>query len=720
MGRTEPPFLYDGPTHNRFSGISDNFDPKAVTQTSCTPREPRMERKGPFVNFNRHPDSYAVIPNGNDNKKTMSPKTIDRIKYTRIFQLILRILALVGALGLLFCVICIKDTKGEVSWMIRVAPAVAILHTVYGVYHLCGSLTARSPASSASYMLFACVLDAGLIPLYLFIGIIARVEHDSKTYGWGTLFDKEMTTSKIIYAIFVGCCVVGALHLVSLVISFYLAVIFRKISKLPPDMNPLENHLTTRPHKRSKSEIADIGEKHLNTTTADSPNSNRMSLTQEPLINPPRAVPFLHIRSGSVETGVNDPMESAYSAQFHRHSRSDLPSQQMRQYGQFQHTPVAAARTPVRDHVGISSRPQFAVINTPPKSENSRPESPKITTHDPSGMPSLANDNRFVHPSSPCPPLHVDRVSPLPGRLGSPDIHGSEFGVKNWETMEDTYDFNRSGTVVRHRSKDSYSLSSSFYSVNENVYGKEHTENLYVDDQDVDDNLRTNNNYQDSEGQTDVPSPVLHPLEMNPPTPQPDEQQQLNSYSQSSSIRRVALTDMPNSSLNVPGYSTPVKSRALGGSESKYGQHFNDLNGSANGATQNSTGKNSTPGKNRWTLRSGKPSAYKSLHGDDDSDDGKETNPAPRDRDRKGRVVSNSGIDLGSNFGHGSPGYGSYIAGLGVGRRRDVSGKVAEEGRNCAGAVEEKENATKQKGWLLSNSGGGDIKAAGWARFKGL
>lgn len=74
--------------------------------------------------------------------------------------------------------------------------------------------------------------------------------------------------------------------------------------------------------------------------------------------------------------------------------------------------------------------------------------------------------------------------------------------------------------------------------------------------------------------------------------------------------------------------------------------------------------------------------------------------------DRKGRVVSNSGADFGPNVSGGSAlSYGNYIAGLGVGRRRDVSGKVAEEGRvGINKATDEKPT----------------VRAAGWARFAGL
>ncbi|KAG5289254.1 hypothetical protein I7I48_08531 [Histoplasma ohiense] len=719
MGRVEPPFMYDPPSSNRFSGISDKFDPKSVTRESWAPREPRMEIKGPLVNFNTHPDSYIVIPDGKFNKKTMSPKTKHRVKYTRTFQLVLRVCTLIGGLGLLFCVICINKTAGVVSWMIRVAPGVTILHTIYAIYHLSRSSAARTPASSASYMLFASVMDAGLIPLYVFTGIIARIEQTSKIYGWGTLFDTELAANKIEYATFLGCSITAGLHLASLVISIYLAVIFRKISKLPPDMNPLEDNLTSRPHKRTKFNIAEVAAKHMSDSTTDSSDFNRRSLVKDPLITPTRSLPFMHTRVDSVDAVDDSPRQSFYSAQSYRYSRSDLPSQQARQHEQLQNTPVGITRTTARDRVGGLSRPQSAIINTPPKRESLRPEAPETPSRNPSDVSSLSKENWFAYPSSPSPPPHTDRVSPLPDHPGSHDMSGKDIGVKDWEGTTDLYGFGRSNTVIRNRSQDNYSPLSSYSDDDHNLYDKEHTENLYVYEQDLSDK-GDSNAYDDDK----TPSPTINPLKMNPPTPQPSVQQQLNSYGQTGSINRIALTDAPNPSLNKR-YSTPVKSRnqeneLTNGSTSigmeNDAQYHKQL-------TPNSAVKNSAPGKKRWTLRGGKPSAYESLQPDDDSDDGCDASPAHLDSDRKGRVVSNSGIDLGSGFGSGSPGYGSYLAGLGVGRRRDVSGKAAEEGR-IAGvrmvAEEEEREGAKPKGRRLSKSGGGEIRAAGWARFKGL
>lgn len=56
----------------------------------------------------------------------MSPRTKVRVKRTRLLQLLLRIASLVGALGALFCVICINGTGVSVGWIIGVAVRIAL------------------------------------------------------------------------------------------------------------------------------------------------------------------------------------------------------------------------------------------------------------------------------------------------------------------------------------------------------------------------------------------------------------------------------------------------------------------------------------------------------------------------------------------------------------------------------------------------------------------
>ena len=67
-------------------------------------------------------------PYGNLNWKPMSPRTRKKVQYTRHAQLFLRNCELLGALGLLFCVICIKGTQGSTGWIIRVPVRIIAFH----------------------------------------------------------------------------------------------------------------------------------------------------------------------------------------------------------------------------------------------------------------------------------------------------------------------------------------------------------------------------------------------------------------------------------------------------------------------------------------------------------------------------------------------------------------------------------------------------------------
>lgn len=141
-------------------------------------------------------------------------------------------------------------------------------------------------------------MDAGLIPFFVLTAMISRNQYTqgTNTSGhWQTLFNTADATFRIVYSTFLVGVVGGSIHLVSLIISIYLAVIFRKISKLPPDMNPLEENLTSR-HKRNKSSRIDNRTSQFTDATA----TNRGSKAEDPLMSPPRTVPFLHTRMESL------------------------------------------------------------------------------------------------------------------------------------------------------------------------------------------------------------------------------------------------------------------------------------------------------------------------------------------------------------------------------------------------------------------------------------
>jgi hypothetical protein len=156
-------------------------------------------------------------------------------------------------------------------------------------------------------MLFAAIIDVGLIPFLVFIILISHtqsIEPNNTPGHWTTLFGNDGATTKIVYSIFLLSVITGVFHVLSLIISIYLGVIFREIAQLPPDMNPLEDNLTSR-HKRNKSSPPDNRMSQATTATANSQKED--SKADDPLISPPRTVPFMHTRNSSHENIMNVP-----------------------------------------------------------------------------------------------------------------------------------------------------------------------------------------------------------------------------------------------------------------------------------------------------------------------------------------------------------------------------------------------------------------------------
>ncbi|KAH7313042.1 hypothetical protein BKA65DRAFT_151054 [Rhexocercosporidium sp. MPI-PUGE-AT-0058] len=316
----EPPFLYDPIKTEGPRSPYREFDPKAVTRASYTPKPQRPKHEGPLVNFNQHPDSYLILPYGSSTATPMNPSVKKWIKWMRIIQLVLRCFQLIAALGLLVLMILIKGVDASTGWVMRIVPGVAILHTVYGIYHLGRKPSGRTPASSASYMLFASFFDVSIAPFYGFSALVAMTRQS----GWKTILSDASLVDTFSIVVFYLAAVGGGLHLISLAISLYLAVTFRKITKLPPDMNPLEDNLTTR-HKRNKSSVS--------TAISSTYSEKRISLpleskrasgaAYEDLSRPP-TIPFFHTRTQSttsLSTYKSTPPPS-------RDSRIDLPSRQ--------------------------------------------------------------------------------------------------------------------------------------------------------------------------------------------------------------------------------------------------------------------------------------------------------------------------------------------------------------------------------------------------------
>jgi hypothetical protein len=177
-------------------------------------------------------------------------------------------------------------------------------------------------------MLFAACFDVSIIPFYAFGALMASREYNLSLGGpgqdgeWSTHLPTGQELIPILSGMAFLCSVIaGGLHLISLVLSLWLAVTFRKITKLPPDMNPLEDNLTSR-HKRNKSSISTstISEKRL----SEPLESKRSSGAPYEDVSRLPTIPFLQTRTGSIESF------SAYHSTppASRDGRLDLPSRQ--------------------------------------------------------------------------------------------------------------------------------------------------------------------------------------------------------------------------------------------------------------------------------------------------------------------------------------------------------------------------------------------------------
>ncbi|KAJ5651420.1 uncharacterized protein N7484_005143 [Penicillium longicatenatum] len=726
MGRSEPPFLYDRPSAYSFNGPTDPFfNPKAVTQASRTPAVPRQKQDGPLINFNRHPDSWESF----EKKPThtpMNPKVKKWIKGVRGTQLGLRSITLLGALASLFCSIVIKNADTTVIWIMRSGPIVAILHTLYGVYHFCRSPVTRPPASQASYGVFAGTLDAGLIPFYVFTAYVAHADYANDAYSWGTLFKDSEITLDIVEATFICALVNTGLHLISFCLSIFLAVIFRKISHLPPDMNPLEDNLTARPRRSFRKEI-DVDEKHMSSSTL---HSNM----EDPLMGSPRTVPFIHTREdsfggetirGSVDMS-NEKRQSQIFVQPHRFSLE--PPSPERYYHNPSDEPynVATATTAPEYHnvparspniVDPSIHTRHLASRTADRSESVSPMSDNWVAHDeryPSPVSDVQgqgtqNNDTTLRQSSSVYSRRTDRSAPSAGS-----------GIRDWFAYPQRNQANV-GSVIHEDTRGEYAS----LAVHE-YYGNEGN-----DEQDIGAQQRFNifpDPEEHDHDNDDEPSSIpFNPLMLNPPTPQPvlTEKQE-----DTDPVRRNALGDNPNLSQNQKAQVfTPHQNPDSPTFKNRFYGELEDNNPGLSIAPRHVSAEEDVKRKpSKLTKkRSKKLSAYQSLKKDDSDDEGYlsarvPSSPAMAEGDRKGRVVSNSGADtarpgLVGGVGASLSSYGNYIAGLGVGRRRDVSGKVAEEGRGGKSVeVHPSPSAVPSP----NQTPDGKIRAAGWARFAGL
>ena len=551
---------------------------------------------------------------------------------------------------------------------------------------------------------------------------MAHGEYTVDAYHWGTLFESSEATVEVTKATFICAVVNGGLHLVSLSISVFLAIVFRKISHLPPDMNPLEDNLTARPRKSRKR--IDGDEKHMSQSTVH-------STMEDPLIGSPRSVPFIHTRDQSLSgdssrdswdimNGKREPLitvqphrlshlePSSPEALFHQPASQAFDLASQKPAPEFRKVP---AQLP--EFVDPSSHTRHLTSQMADRSESVSPLSDNWVTysaHSPSPVSDMQDE-----PAQNVNVTNLRQSSSVYSRRTNTTTTSNGSGIRDWFAYGQKSPVSI-GSVIPEDTRGEYAslVMHEYYGEEEENHERDLGDrrfNIFPDPEEHDHD-------HDDQHSKDLP---FNPLMLNPPTPQPA----LSEITEDTDpVRRHALSENPNLSYNEKAQ---VSIQESPDSSPNPGRYYGELEEHGEFAISRSREVSvqeylkSGPSK-LSKKRSKKMLAYHSLKKDDSDDESYPngqalSSPAVADGDRKGRVVSNSGADtarLGFVGGVGASlsSYGSYIAGLGVGRRRDVSGKLAEEGRSG--------KSPEERTLSIPNQSSTPIRAAGWARFAGL
>ncbi|GFP58195.1 hypothetical protein ACSS6W_005382 [Trichoderma asperelloides] len=298
MGQTQP-FLYDARREDsRFP--TTTFDPKAVTRASWEPKPKKPTPKGPMVSFDLHPDYHVILPHRRDNYSPLDRRTKIYITWLRRFQLTLRILQLIAGIGVLVLFSLFTGVDNTTSWAMRILQAVTIAHTAYAIYHLSRDAGGRTPASSAAYQFSAIFVDTGSVVGYT----LGALTVHKNAAAWGIVLGNKDILPVFTLAVFYTTIGAGSTHVLTLFSCAWLGWMFRKITLLPPDMNPLEDNLTARPlHKRNRSSISTANTAY----GTDKPwlESRRNSTSVYDGVPERVSVSFMHTRTESRDSGIS-------------------------------------------------------------------------------------------------------------------------------------------------------------------------------------------------------------------------------------------------------------------------------------------------------------------------------------------------------------------------------------------------------------------------------
>lgn len=491
-------------------------------------------------------------------------------------------------------------------------------------------------------------MDFGLTPFYVFIAYFSRLNYVMEPGikdRWDSFFHQEGTTTLLLEITWIASAAMAGLHFISSILDIWLAVVFRKISKLPPDMNPLEGNLTGRSsraskHKYKNSEITLVGSTsdkkpgYLSGSTVSVTDLSRLSTATKDGEDT-RRVPFYHSRTDSEATFSPHNPDSVRWSQQH--------------YGEVaMYQQPRAARSSQIYNQTRSSRPSS------PSKHGSFTDYFDLNNSRPSSVGRPADQFSPARYSSPALPNAAPSNALVRAQQTEP------FMNKNWFAMED--EVSDSGSPSRHRMPPPA------------IQVEERT------------------------------SFDVQPLRMNPPTP-PPKQVEYRDYG-NNTPKRSALTerrDNGNGNSELGRHLTVISNGTEGSSvysesapplkpnkpsSSPKAKYYGDLQTATRGVRG---GKSNERVLSNGTVKSGNSilsngtvaaatmdaTGMMAL-----GDYGYAPDPPPKSPKRlnnagsNGRVVS-TGVDIADSQAL----YPADNGGFGLRDRRDVSGKVAEEGR---------------------------------------
>lgn len=539
---------------------------------------------------------------------------------------------------------------------------------LYAIYHLIRSPKSRAPASSASYHFFALVTDAGFIPFYVYTLLLSRRNADMEagtTGRWRTIFPTDDEADKILLTTWLTATTAAGLHLVSAFLDIYLVIVFRKITKLPPDMNPLEDNLTRRKskHKHKNSSISAVtpfldDDKRFSaqSTTSVDRNSQSDPLLSQEVPSPTKSqMSFMHTRTNSESAYSPHTPQSAYQSkerfsmysqpQTARQSRTSLAhrddlyrrddnvdNETLAQRKSFLAQQANMRQDRNNSHVTTSSKQDFY---TPPTTARSdKPTSTGDIALEKNSREELRNDNWFVHADD-------NEEQGNDTRYLAPQQ--TRFGQKKGYTTVSSHDVS------------------------------------------------------DVEDEVDRPM-VPQPLRMNPPTPQPTPP--IPNFENNKSTPPPSGLKRTQTTTSVSTEATFSRSQSRGSTPKS--RYYGDLKAATAGIRSGDSASDSpatSPKKGSFKNQPNHlPSATAQYTVNSSPVKNSFVQNAPFSLDKKSytsvrktgefnhtpvkavspRVVSRSGIDYVNPYEFDDSDLGT------PGRRREVSGKVAEEGRGGA------------------------------------